>query len=272
MREVLTYSRRGNRFTPRQAESWAAHQADWVIPEEAVDRPDFALAELVRPRGAADRRDRLGHRRGDRGAGGRASRPQRAGPRGVAARHRRLPVAGGRGRRGQRPVLLRRRGLVAGAPARARPASPSCGPSSPTRGARPSTTSGGWSTPANAALASSRLDAGRRVAAGHRLGRLRRPDGGGARRRADPGGRRRRAVGRATGHPVRAQGPGRRSRHHRPAATAAGPTDADRAPEPGLHEQVLDPQALRLAVGALGQAGEGVGHTQGSSRGTSRSS
>ena len=43
VREVLTYSRRGSRFTPRQAESWAAHQADWVIPEEAVDRPDFAL-------------------------------------------------------------------------------------------------------------------------------------------------------------------------------------------------------------------------------------
>jgi len=45
MREVLTYSRRGNRFTPRQAESWAAHHADWVIPDEAVDRPDFSLVE-----------------------------------------------------------------------------------------------------------------------------------------------------------------------------------------------------------------------------------
>ena len=45
MREVLSYSRRGSRFTPRQAESWAAHQADWVIPEEAVDRADFSLTE-----------------------------------------------------------------------------------------------------------------------------------------------------------------------------------------------------------------------------------
>ena len=45
MREVLTYSRRGSRFTPRQAEAWAAHQADWVIPDEAVDRADFSLAE-----------------------------------------------------------------------------------------------------------------------------------------------------------------------------------------------------------------------------------
>lgn len=45
MREVLSYSRRGSRFTPRQAEAWAAHQADWVIPDEAVDRPDFSLTE-----------------------------------------------------------------------------------------------------------------------------------------------------------------------------------------------------------------------------------
>jgi tRNA (guanine-N7-)-methyltransferase len=41
MREVLSYSRRGSRFTPRQAESWAAHQERWVIPDEAVDLPDF---------------------------------------------------------------------------------------------------------------------------------------------------------------------------------------------------------------------------------------
>ncbi|PUA82122.1 tRNA (guanine-N7)-methyltransferase [Nocardioides currus] len=44
MREVLTYSRRGSRFTPRQAAGWAAHQADWVIPDEAVDKPGFELA------------------------------------------------------------------------------------------------------------------------------------------------------------------------------------------------------------------------------------
>ena len=101
----------------------------------------------VRPRGAADRRDRARHRGGDRGARRRAPRPQRAGPRGVAARHGRLAVAGGRGGRRQRAVLLGRRGLVPGEPARRRPASPSSGRSSPTRGARPSTTSGGWSTP-----------------------------------------------------------------------------------------------------------------------------
>lgn len=44
MREVLSYSRRGARFTPNQAAAWAAHQEKWVIPDEAVDRPDFAWA------------------------------------------------------------------------------------------------------------------------------------------------------------------------------------------------------------------------------------
>jgi tRNA (guanine-N7-)-methyltransferase len=45
MREVLTYSRRGSRFTPTQAAAWEAHHARWVIPEPAVDDPDFALAD-----------------------------------------------------------------------------------------------------------------------------------------------------------------------------------------------------------------------------------
>jgi len=41
MREVLTYSRRGSRFTPTQAAAWEAHQDQWVIPEQAVDDPGF---------------------------------------------------------------------------------------------------------------------------------------------------------------------------------------------------------------------------------------
>lgn len=44
MREVLSYSRRGSRFTPRQAEAWAAHHEQWVIPDDAVDDPGFRLA------------------------------------------------------------------------------------------------------------------------------------------------------------------------------------------------------------------------------------
>jgi tRNA (guanine-N7-)-methyltransferase len=45
MREVLTYSRRGSRFTPSQQQSWDAHHDKWVIPDEAADVPGFSLAE-----------------------------------------------------------------------------------------------------------------------------------------------------------------------------------------------------------------------------------
>src|SRR3954469_7109939 len=45
MREVLSYSRRGGRFTPRQAEAWHAYHQRWVIPDEAVDRPGFSFAD-----------------------------------------------------------------------------------------------------------------------------------------------------------------------------------------------------------------------------------
>ncbi len=45
MREVLSYSRRGGRFTPSQQESWDAHHRDWVIPENAVDNPSFSWPE-----------------------------------------------------------------------------------------------------------------------------------------------------------------------------------------------------------------------------------
>jgi len=42
MREVLTYSRRGSRFTPRQQAAWDAHAARWWIPDAAVDEPGFS--------------------------------------------------------------------------------------------------------------------------------------------------------------------------------------------------------------------------------------
>ncbi len=45
MREVLTYARRGSRFTPRQQEAWDAHHERWVIPDQAVDRPGFRWAD-----------------------------------------------------------------------------------------------------------------------------------------------------------------------------------------------------------------------------------
>ncbi|MBZ5739603.1 tRNA (guanosine(46)-N7)-methyltransferase TrmB [Nocardioides mangrovi] len=46
MREVLTYSRRGSRFTPRQAEAWDAYAERWWVPDEAVDTPGFSLPGL----------------------------------------------------------------------------------------------------------------------------------------------------------------------------------------------------------------------------------
>lgn len=45
VREVLTYSRRGSRFTPRQAEAWEAYAEQWVVPDEAVDAPGFRWAD-----------------------------------------------------------------------------------------------------------------------------------------------------------------------------------------------------------------------------------
>lgn len=45
MREVLSYSRRGSRFTPRQAAAWEKHHRDWVIPDEDVDTPGFSFAD-----------------------------------------------------------------------------------------------------------------------------------------------------------------------------------------------------------------------------------
>lgn len=40
---MLSYTRRGSRFTPKQAVGWDAHHEAWVIPDEAVDAPDFDL-------------------------------------------------------------------------------------------------------------------------------------------------------------------------------------------------------------------------------------
>lgn len=46
MREVLSYSRRGGRFTPSQQESWDAHHLGWVVPDGAVDDPSFSWREV----------------------------------------------------------------------------------------------------------------------------------------------------------------------------------------------------------------------------------
>ncbi len=42
MREVLTYSRRGSRFSSTQQQAWDEHAGRWWIPDDAVDEPDFS--------------------------------------------------------------------------------------------------------------------------------------------------------------------------------------------------------------------------------------
>jgi len=46
IREVLTYSRRGSRLTPKLQQAWDAHHAAWVVPDRAVDEPGFDLVAL----------------------------------------------------------------------------------------------------------------------------------------------------------------------------------------------------------------------------------
>ena len=46
MREVLSYSRRGGRFTPSQQQAWDAYAAAWVVPDEAVDDPGFGWPDV----------------------------------------------------------------------------------------------------------------------------------------------------------------------------------------------------------------------------------
>ena len=46
MREVLTYARRGSRFTPRQQQAWDTFASRYVVPDDAVDDPGFTLPGL----------------------------------------------------------------------------------------------------------------------------------------------------------------------------------------------------------------------------------
>ncbi|GAA4709791.1 tRNA (guanosine(46)-N7)-methyltransferase TrmB [Nocardioides conyzicola] len=46
LQEVLTYARRGSRFTPRQQRAWTAYAERWWVPDEAVDDPGFSLPRL----------------------------------------------------------------------------------------------------------------------------------------------------------------------------------------------------------------------------------
>jgi tRNA (guanine-N7-)-methyltransferase len=43
VREVLSYARRGSRFTEREQDAWDRRSGEWVIPDEAVDDPEFSF-------------------------------------------------------------------------------------------------------------------------------------------------------------------------------------------------------------------------------------
>ena len=42
LREVVSYTRRGGRFTEAQERAWEAHHAEWVVPEEDVAAEGFS--------------------------------------------------------------------------------------------------------------------------------------------------------------------------------------------------------------------------------------
>lgn len=52
LRQVLTYSRRGSRLSPRQAVAWERHHQKWWIPDEAVDDPAFEPTSVFDDPGA----------------------------------------------------------------------------------------------------------------------------------------------------------------------------------------------------------------------------
>lgn len=45
IREVLSYSRRGYRFTPSQEAAWSAYSEKWVIPDDAMAADDFTMSD-----------------------------------------------------------------------------------------------------------------------------------------------------------------------------------------------------------------------------------
>ncbi len=149
MREVLSYSRRGGRFTPSQQESWDAHHRDWVIPDEAVDDPSFSWAEAFGR--TAPIVVEIGSGIGEATAALAAGRPSydivalEVWRPGVAHTLGLLAEAGADNVR----LLVGRRRVVPRAPLRPLARSRSCGRSSRTRGRRSGTTSVAWSTPSS---------------------------------------------------------------------------------------------------------------------------
>ena len=149
VREVLTYSRRGTRFTPRQAAAWEAHHEAWVIPDEALDDPGFAWSSWFGRE--APLIVEIGSGVGEATAALAAARPDHdvlafeVWRPGVADTLARCAEAGADNVRicGVDAVWSLEHRIGPGVV-------PSCGRSSRTRGTRRSTTSAGWSRPGSA--------------------------------------------------------------------------------------------------------------------------
>ena len=148
LREVLTYSRRGARFTPRQAAAWEAHhQERWAIPDEALDDPGFAWTSWFGR--TAPLIVEIGSGVGEATAALAAARPDHN-VLGFEVWRVRVPPTRSRGSPRPAPTTCGSAGSTrsgrwstASRPARCA----SCGRSSPTLGTRRSTTSAGWSRP-----------------------------------------------------------------------------------------------------------------------------
>ena len=105
MREVLSYSRRGGRFTP-SSRSRGTHtiSTGWCRTTPLTTRRSAGGG--LRTFGADDRGDRLRGGRGHRGAGGPASGVRHRGAGGVATRGGAHARSAGRGGGGERPAAL----------------------------------------------------------------------------------------------------------------------------------------------------------------------
>ena len=217
MREVLSYSRRGSRFTPLQAAAWEAHHERWVIPDEAVDAADFTLDTWF-GRGPEDRDGlivEIGSGVGEATAALAATRPSydvlalEVWKPGAAATLALLAEAGADN------VRICSVDAVWAVEHLLAPASitelwtffPDPWPKTRHHKRR-------LVSPAFAALAASRLRPGGVWRLATDWAGLRRADARGAERRAGARGWGRRAMGRAAGDEVRAQGRRRRSRDH----------------------------------------------------------
>lgn len=212
MREVLHLLPAGQPVRPAPGRGLGGVRRAVVGPRRGGRRPGLLAGGPVRARGAARGRDRLRDRGVDGGPRRGPPRPRRGRVRGLATR-RVADTLGRVGEAGLTNVRLLSVDAIWSMEHLLGPDSlaalwtffPDPWPKTPA----PQAPVG---DPDVRAPRRDRLLVRCGVAAGDRLGRLRHADGGGARRRAAARGWTDGALGRAAGHPVRAQGPRSQSR------------------------------------------------------------